>query len=130
MNDTLQEYFEALERLKSNKPINVPKNSKINNDTVALEAGRKRGSIKKSREIFSELIEAINNASRESTAKYDKLESKLFKLKKDVEKYKEMYEKTLNRELMYLERINELEKQLKKKNSQSLNNEFYGQISQ
>ena len=130
MNDTLQEYFEALERLKFNKPINIPKNSKINNDTVALEAGRKRGSIKKSREIFSELIEAINNASRESTAKYDKLESKLFKLKKDAEKYKEMYKKALNRELMYLERINELEKQLKKKNSQSLNNEFYGQISQ
>jgi len=130
MNYTLQEYFEALKRLKSNKPINIPKNSKINNDSVALEAGRKRGSIKKSREIFSELIESINNASRESTSKYDKLESKLFKLKKDVEKYKEMYEKALNRELMYLERINELEKQLKKKNSQSLNNKFYGQINQ
>ena len=129
MNNTLQEYFEALERLKSNKPINVPKNSKINNDTVALEAGRKRGSIKKSREIFTELIEAINNASRESTAKHDKLESKIFKLKKDVEKYKDMYEKALNRELMYIERINELEKQLQKKNSISLNNEFYGQIN-
>lgn len=47
MNETLEEYFDALERLKSNQPINVPKNSKINNDTVALEAGRKRGSIKK-----------------------------------------------------------------------------------
>ena len=57
MNDTLQEYFEALERLKSNNPINVLKNSKINNDSVALEAGRKRGSIKKSREIFAELME-------------------------------------------------------------------------
>mgnify|MGYP006900717094 CR=1 FL=1 len=47
MNDTLQEYFDALDRLKSNNPTNVPKGSKINNDTVALEAGRKRGSIKK-----------------------------------------------------------------------------------
>ena len=81
MNDTLQEYFEALERLKSNNPINVLKNSKINNDSVALEAGRKRGSIKKSREIFAELIEAINNASQESNTEYDKLESKIFKLK-------------------------------------------------
>ena len=35
MNETLEEYFDALERLKSNQPINVPKNSKINNDTVA-----------------------------------------------------------------------------------------------
>ena len=43
MNDTRQEYFDALDRLKSNNPTNVPKGSKINNDTVALEAGRKRG---------------------------------------------------------------------------------------
>ena len=127
MNDTLQEYFEALERLKSNNPINVLKNSKINNDSVALEAGRKRGSIKKSREIFAELIEAINNASQENTAEYDKLESKIFKLKNSAENYKEMYEKAVNRELMYLERINELEKLLKKKNSMSANNEIYGQ---
>lgn len=127
MNDTLQEYFEALERLKSNNPINVLKNSKINNDSVALEAGRKRGSIKKSREIFAELIKAINNASQENTAEYDKLESKIFKLKNSAENYKEMYEKAINRELMYLERINELEKLLKKKNSMSANNEIYGQ---
>jgi phenylalanyl-tRNA synthetase alpha subunit len=129
MNDTLEEYFEALERLKSNNPINVPKNSKINNDSVALEAGRKRGSIKKSREMFVELIEAINNASQESTAEYDKLESKIHKLKSTADNYKEMYEKAINRELMYLARINELEKLLKKKNSLSLNNEFYGQMN-
>ena len=125
MNDTLQEYFDALDRLKSNNPTNVPKGSKINNDTVALEAGRKRGSIKKSREIFAELIEAINNASQESNTEYDKLESKIFK--HSAENYKEMYEKAINRELMYLERINELEKLLKKKNSMSINNEIYGQ---
>ena len=127
MNDTLQEYFDALDRLKSNNPTNVPKGSKINNDTVALEAGRKRGSIKKSREIFAELIEAINNASQESNTEYDKLESKIFKLNNSAENYKEMYEKAINRELMYLERINELEKLLKKKNSMSINNEIYGQ---
>ncbi len=28
MNETLQEYFDALERLKSNHPINVPKGAK------------------------------------------------------------------------------------------------------
>ena len=38
-----------------------------------------------------------------------------------------MYEKAINRELMDLERINELEKLLKKKNSMSVNNEIYGQ---
>ena len=127
MNDTLQEYFNALDRLKTNNPINVPKGSKINNDSVALEAGRKRGSIKKSREIFTELIVAINNASQESNAEYDKLELKIFKLKNSAENYKEMYEKAINRELMYLERINELEKLLKMNNSMSANNEIYGQ---
>ena len=44
----LNDYYAALERLKANKPIILPKGSAINNDTVALEAGRKRGSIKKS----------------------------------------------------------------------------------
>ena len=42
MNNLL-DYFDALERLKSGKPINVPKGTKITNDSVALEAGRKRG---------------------------------------------------------------------------------------
>jgi DNA-directed RNA polymerase beta' subunit len=112
------------------QPINIPKNSKINNDTVALEAGRKRGSIKKSREIFTELIDAIEKATQKNNAEYEKLESKFLKLKETTKKYKEMYEKAINRELMYLEQINELEKLLKKKNSFSINNEIYGQIKQ
>ncbi|WP_157278770.1 hypothetical protein, partial [Aliarcobacter butzleri] len=70
---------------------------------------------------------AINNASQESTAAYEKLESKIYKFKNSAENYKEMYEKAINRELMYLERINELEKLLKKKNNMSINNEIYGQ---
>ena len=41
-----------------------------------------------------------------------------------------MYEKAINRELMYLERINELEKQSRKKNSLSVNNEIYGHVNQ
>lgn len=130
MNETLQEYFDAFERLKANQPINIPKNSKINNDTVALEAGRKRGSIKKSREIFTELIDAIEKATQKNNAEYERLESKFLKLKETTKKYKEMYEKAINRELMYLEQINELEKLLKKKNSFSINNEIYGQIKQ
>lgn len=127
MNETLQDYFAALDRLKSNNPINVPKNSKINKDMVALEAGRKRGSIKRSREMFLELIEAINIASNENNAHYDKLTSKISQLKSSTQNYKELYEKAINREIMYLERINELEKLLKKKSSLAINNEIYGQ---
>lgn len=127
MNETLNDYFEALERLKLNNPVHVPKNSKINNDMVALEAGRKRGSIKKSREMFTELIEAIDITAKENNADYDRLTAKISKLKNSTQNYKELYEKTINREIMYLERINELEKLLKKKSSLSINNEIYGQ---
>lgn len=127
MNQTLNDYFEALERLKLNNPVNVPKNSKINKDMVALEAGRKRGSIKKSREMFTDLIEAIDIAAKENNADYDKLTSRISKLKNSTQNYKELYEKAINREIMYLERISELEKLLKKKSSLAINNEIYGQ---
>ncbi|KAF1017883.1 MAG: hypothetical protein GAK29_04393 [Acinetobacter bereziniae] len=59
----LNDYYAALERLKANKPIILPKGSAINNDTVAMEAGRKRGAIKKSR--HAALIEAIEQAAQE-----------------------------------------------------------------
>jgi hypothetical protein len=35
MPDILQDYFDALERLKRNKPVNVPKDTKITNDSVS-----------------------------------------------------------------------------------------------
>lgn len=127
MNEILNDYFEALERLKSNNPIHVPKNSKINKDMVALEAGRKRGSIKKSREMFTELIEAIDIAFQKNNAQYDKLTSKISQLEISNQNYKELYKKAINRELMYLERNNELEKLLKKKSGLFANNETYGQ---
>lgn len=61
-NSTIKEYFEALERIKRNVPINIPKNSSINKDTVALEAGRKRGSIR-NRPGFEKLLREIESAS-------------------------------------------------------------------
>ena len=39
-------YLSALERLKNNTPVVLPKGTRISKDTVALEAGRKRSSIK------------------------------------------------------------------------------------
>ena len=60
----LNEYYAALERLKANKPTVLPKGSAINNDTVTLEDGRRRGSIKKSR--HAALVEAIERATHEA----------------------------------------------------------------
>lgn len=54
----VNKYFEALERLKaSGKPIN--------NDAVAAEAGSGKGSIKKSRSGYADLVSAIRQAALE-----------------------------------------------------------------
>lgn len=94
------EYYAALERLKANKPIILPKGSAINNDTVALEAGRKRGSIKKSRHIA--LVEAIEQAVHETgqnvlspTQQLEKAKTKTKAVKTDYEQLREDYEKLL-----------------------------------
>ncbi len=118
--NTLDDYYKALERLINNKPINVPKNTKINNDTVALEAGRKRGSIKKSREMFSDLLTKINEYSKNNNTEYKELQDKVFKFKNKALVYQELYENALNRELMLIERIKELE--LKIEGEENLHN--------
>lgn len=118
--NTLDDYYKALERLINNKPINVPKNTKINNDTVALEAGRKRGSIKKSREIFSDLLKKIKEYSKNNNTEYKELQDKIFKFKNKALVYQELYEDALNRELMLIERIKELE--LKIEGEENLHN--------
>lgn len=113
INKTLEEYYEALHRLINNNPVNIPKDTKINKDTVALEAGRKRGSIKKSREVFLELIEAIKKASEDKSKNTSQHIEQITKIKDKMNNFKHLYEEALNRELMYIERINELEKALK-----------------
>ena len=105
----LDGYYAALKRLLNNTPINVPKNTKINKDTVALEAGRKRGSIKKSREIFSDLISEIEKVSQYDKNQDKELKNKIIKYKNKALEYKKLYEESLNRELMLMERLKELE---------------------
>lgn len=98
----LNDYYAALERLKANKPIVLPKGSAINNDTVAMEAGRKRGSIKKSR--HAALIEAIERAAQTAgqnalspTQQVEKVKSKTKAVKTDFEQLRDDYEKLLEK---------------------------------
>ncbi len=116
----IDEYYKALDRLIQNKPINVPIGTKINNDTVALEAGRKRGSIKKSREIFSDLIDEIDKVSQEKGFPEKENKLKIEKLKNKANDYRTLYEEVLNRELMLIERIKFLESELEKFKSKKL----------
>lgn len=102
----LLEYFEALERIKNGSSINVPKGTKITNDSVALEAGRKKGSIKKSRPAFKTLIEEIEEAKETKSSKIQELELKLVREKQRTKEYREKYEAVLNENLMLLNLIN------------------------
>ena len=98
----LHEYYAALARLKANKPTVLAKDSAINNDTVALEAGRKRGSIKKSRHAM--LIEAIELAAQQAgqnilspTQQIEQAKNRTKAAKSDYEQLQEDYEKLLEK---------------------------------
>jgi len=106
------EYRRAFERLKSGKPMRVDKSMPINKlDTVALEAGKKKGSLRKS--LHRELCKEVLNYE----AKADETEvHKEFRLKEQYrternEKH-ELWTQSLARELMLKIRIEELENEL------------------
>lgn len=98
MSDTVKEYFAALDRLKKNVPIHVPKGSPINKDQVALEAGRKRGSIR-SRPGFETLIAEIELAGEQPppTNKKERLQTnpnqtaEIERLKRDLDVARSRY---------------------------------------
>lgn len=107
--NVLEDYYCALDRLVKGCPQNVPIGSKINRDTVALEAGRKRGSIKRSRETFAGLISDIELAARNSIPRDKTLAEKLKSTKLELKELKLRYLESLNREVMLSNRILELE---------------------
>ncbi|MBD9503302.1 hypothetical protein IB256_21110 [Pseudomonas sp. PDM17] len=117
MMNGLDEYFDALNRLIAGAPARLSSDAKINKDNVALEAGRGRGSIKKSRPVFYDLIEAIEKAAKE---KLDRGILPDGKAKEDLEFYKSEYEKALARELSLVVEVIDLRRQLAKANSASL----------
>lgn len=99
--DALVEYFEALDRLVNNTPLRLERGSKISKDTVALEAGRGRGSIKKSRVHFSELIEAIESAA----FKQKSIVAPVDDLRELVNQYRDLYEAALVREVSLISEL-------------------------
>ncbi|EOQ61107.1 hypothetical protein F935_03453 [Acinetobacter calcoaceticus ANC 3811] len=91
---SMNEYYSALERLIKDEPINLEKGTKINFDTVALEAGRGRGAIKGDSEEIRNLKLKINEAQtlkkKKNSAKEIAKETKDWKAK--YLKIKEKYE--------------------------------------
>lgn len=93
-----------------------PNTYSINNDTVALEASRKRGSIKASR--YPALIEAIKKSEAQRiTTGISVTDKDKAKAKKEKNAYKELelkYQASLNREVMLVEQCRKLEKKIVK----------------
>lgn len=105
MADILKDYFEALERLKTGKPVNVPKGTKITNDSISLEAGRKKGTIKKSRPVFSELIDAIDAAAKAEATPRDETRNRLVEAKAEAARYRVLWEEALGREVSLVKQL-------------------------
>jgi len=112
-----ENYYNALDRLKINKPEILLKGSyKINQDTVALEAGRGRGSIKASRSQFKDLIDKIdemgNEYNNKSLNKINKVQASADRYKTESEHFRTGYLAALNREMMLVRRVKDLEQQV------------------
>jgi len=114
MDDALQVYWDALERLKRGKPINVMPGGRITNDQVSLEAGRGRGSIKKSRPVFAKLISAIEEASKAKNKPSAETQEKYLRKRAEAENYKAQYKKSIAREISMLKQIYELKQEIDK----------------
>jgi polyhydroxyalkanoate synthesis regulator phasin len=111
------DYYNALERLRTNKPAVLSKGSyKINQDTVALEAGRKRGTIKPSRIQFENLIDEILKVgdvyNNKDLDKLNKAKALADRYKAERDEFRENYYAALNREMMLVRRVSDLEKQV------------------
>ena len=120
MDDALQVYWDALERLKKGKPINVMPGGRITNDQVSLEAGRGRGSIKKSRPVFAKLISAIEEASKAKNKPSAETQEKYLRKRAEAENYKAQYKKSIAREISMLKQIYELKQEIDKLRSDKI----------
>lgn len=106
MSEAMIDYYAALERLSKRK------GARINNDTVAVEAGRKKGSIKKSRPQFAELIEAIDAANAASERPKLEVTDRLERAKGDAKHLRAQLDESLARELSLLRQVFSLRKEL------------------
>jgi hypothetical protein len=106
MSDIMTDYYTALERLKKRK------GARINNDTVAIEAGSKKGSIKKSRSQFAGLIDAIDTANAVAERPKLQLTDRLNRAKGDAKDLQAQLDESLTRELALLCQLFSLRKEL------------------
>lgn len=118
--NTLDEYFMALERLIAGQPINIAKGYKITNTSVALEAGRTKGSIKKSRAIFRALIDAIQAAGNSQSKDKNLVRLSLDKYKARCHQLRDERDGAIAREISLLYEVYRLKQELKALTGQNI----------
>jgi hypothetical protein len=112
VQEPLEEYFSALERLKAGRPKIVRKGTRITNDAVSIEAGRSKGSIKKSRDAFAGLISSIALAATEQSNPKNQQKERLAKARALAAQYQCDLEAALAREVSLLKELYDVRKEL------------------
>lgn len=108
----VEKYYAALERLKA-------RGAPINNDAVAMEAGSGRGSIKKSRPAYADLVAAIDLAAKqqvEAKSASDPLPG----LRSDLAELSKRLDQSLDREVALLHEVYELRAKVRQLNNDNL----------
>lgn len=111
---SLNDYYEALQRLKAGKSRIIPKRARITNDAVSLEAGKSKGSIKRSRDVYADLIKSIKEAAEEQKNPEREQKLKLEKAKNSEKQYRDELDAALAREVSLLKELYEIKKKLAK----------------
>ena len=117
---TIMSLFEALSRLENNAPIILKKGEyRINNDSVAIEAGAKKGFIRKEKREHHEILEAIKKCQLSWRPRPDIAEwkSKCESLTKKNKSLHMQLHEAWAREVLLAQRLNELEKILAKRSN-------------
>jgi hypothetical protein len=112
MTLVIDEYFMALDRLIAGSPLLVEKDILITKDAVAIEAGRGKGSIKRSRAVFADLIVAIDSAASEQRLRRKDPKKSILKARQSAEECRVQLEAALAREISLLNEVYHLKKQL------------------
>ncbi|MGX9696675.1 hypothetical protein ACWYXK_06780 [Janthinobacterium lividum] len=108
----LKLYNEALDRLVAGKPVNVAKGTRINNDAVSLEASRGKGSIKKSRAGYANLILRIDAAALQQSQPKREATDRAHRKSERVKELEEKLDAALGREMSLVYELLSVRKQL------------------
>ena len=113
-DESIKLYNEALDRLVSGKSIRVKKGTKITNNAVSLEADRTKGSIKKSRTGYADLIARIDAAAAEQSKPKREAVDRAHRMSSQVSDLEDKLDAALGREMSLVYELFEVREKLKK----------------